>query len=394
MHYFTRHLTSIMILLIGVILLGPLMVACNDSTSPRKAVAQLCDKGQCLAYADWAAGIDYLIGRHAVGYSYLILNHGHVVVRKAFGLARTSDDPPKAPLSPIAQMNIASVSKTLTAVATLKLLATKHVSVDTPIYLYLPKSWKMGPNIKTITFRELLTHFSGIRGSQGSTLDYGGLQTLIAGGISLSDKGYSYQNQNFALFRILIPYLNGFNDRGVPDIGKATSQLYIAYMNSVYGRYFKVTCNPNMRVGTHTLAYPYPTLGDNGTDFGDVTATSCGAGGLQLSADEMGVFLTQLNLGAFLPADQLQQMYDNLFGWDYLFDNTEHSECVTKNGYLTNGIASTMSTLLVYCRTTGLGFVGLANSPLGSATTANRGYAGAWDDIVQNAYNAAWKVQS
>ncbi|HLZ61640.1 MAG TPA: hypothetical protein VKR06_32245 [Ktedonosporobacter sp.] len=50
--------------------------------------------------------------------------------------------------------------------------------------------------------------------------------------------------------------------------------------------------------------------------------------------------------------------------------------------------------LLVYCPTIGLGFVGLANSRLGSATTAGYGLPGSWDSIVQTAYDATWKPQS
>jgi CubicO group peptidase (beta-lactamase class C family) len=393
MHRFTLHPTSLMILLVGVMLLEPLLVACGGPSTPPqappKASSQVCDNGQCLAYADWAAGIDNAIDQQAVGYTYLILDHGRVVASKTFGLARTAADPPAVALSPDDSMNIASVSKTLTAVAALKLLAARHVSVDTPIYTYLPKSWTLGPNSKTITFRELLTHTSGIRSSQSLATGYDDLRTLIAQGIKLSDKVYYYQNQNFALFRILIPYLNGFDDRGVTDIGVQTSQLYLGYMNSVYDKYFYVTCDPDEGTGTPILSYPYPALESNGIDWGDETAI-CGAGGLQLSVDEMGVFLTQLNSGAFLTADQLQQMYDNLFGWDYLFDNTRHGQCLTKPGLLTNDVAL-LSTLLVYCRTTGLGFVGLANSTLGSATYAHNGLPGSWDDIVQDAYNAAWK---
>jgi len=107
----------------------------------------------------------------------------------------------------------------------------------------------------------------------------------------------------------------------------------------------------------------------------------------------MALFLRQLNRNVFLPAEQLQQMYDHLLGWDYLFANTRYGRCITKNGVLYNGPAF-LSTLLVSCPMTGLGFVGLANSRLGSATTANYGFPGSWDDIVQHAYDAAWKPQS
>jgi hypothetical protein len=393
MHRFTLHLPSLIVLLVGVMLLGPLLIACGGPNTPNKASSQICDNGECLAYADWATGIDAAINQQAVGYTYLILDHGRVVASKTFGLAHTDADSPAVALSRDDRMNIASVTKTLTAVAALKLLAAKHVFIDTPIYSYLPKSWTLGPNIKTITFRELLTHTSGIRSSQDLATGYDDLRTLIAQGINLSNKVYHYQNHNFALFRILIPYLNGFDDTGVTDIGAATSQQYLAYMNSVYGSYFNVTCDPNANAGTHILSYPYPAGSSHGIDWGDWTAI-CGGGGLQLSVDEMGVFLTQLNFDVFLPAEGLQQMYDNLLGWDYLFANTRHSKCITKNGVLLSRGAAFLSTLLVYCRTTGLGFVGLANSRLGSATTANNGFPGSWDDIVQNAYNAAWKPQS
>jgi len=221
MRRFTLSVPSLIILLTGVVLLGPLLIACSASNTPNKALSQLCDNHECLAYADWAAGIDRAINQQAVGYTYLILAHGRVVAKKTFGLARTDADPPVVALSAHDRMKIASVTKTLTAVAALKLLVAKHVSIDTPIYFYLPKSWTLGPNVKTITFRELLTHTSGIRSSHDLATGYDDLRTLIAEGINLSDKVYHYQNHNFALFRILIPYLNGFDDSGVTDIGMA-----------------------------------------------------------------------------------------------------------------------------------------------------------------------------
>src|SRR5712691_10634145 len=233
----TLGMPSLLVLLAGVVLLGPLLSACGATNTPTNAPSQLCDNGACLAYADWAAGIDNAINRQAVGYTYLILEHGRVVASNSFGQAHTDADPPAVALSPDDRMNIASVSKTLTAVAALKLLAAKHVSVDTPISSFLPKSWTLGPDVQTITFRELLTHTSGIRSSQDLATDYDDLRTLIARGIKLGDKVYHYQNHNFALFRILIPYLNGFDDSGVTDIGTATSQHYLEYMNSVYGSY-------------------------------------------------------------------------------------------------------------------------------------------------------------
>lgn len=73
--------------------------------------------------------------------------------------------------------------------------------VDAPMYPYLPKSWTLGPNIKTITFRELLTHTSGIRSQFDFATSYDDLRGLIAQGIKLSDKVYHYQNHmRFGVF--------------------------------------------------------------------------------------------------------------------------------------------------------------------------------------------------
>ena len=46
------------------------------------------------------------------------------------------------------RFNIASVSKTITAAAVLKLLNDKGISVDTTVYNYLPTDWKLGNNFK------------------------------------------------------------------------------------------------------------------------------------------------------------------------------------------------------------------------------------------------------
>ncbi len=418
---------------------------------PISSLTKVCSGSRCLTFADWAAGIDERIHQQAVGYEYLILYKGAVVAQNTFGSAHTDADLPTLALVPSLRMNIASVSKTLTATAALKLLAEKNVSIDSPIYPYLPKSWTFGPNVQTITFRELLTHTSGIRSDQDLATAYGDLRNLIAQGINLNDKVPHYQNHNFALFRILIPYLNGFDSDGMSDplgslsnVGQATSLRYLEYMNSVYGNYFRISCTPASDDSSRILSYPYPAGAVHGIDWGDWMET-CGGGGLQLSVHEMAIFLNQLNAKAFLSPSQLQLMYENLLGWDYSFNDnititnpfindTKHGRCLVKNGVLMNGTSSSnmngaassngtssssgtafsngtsssketalLSTLMVYCPDTELGFVGLANSTLGPATLVVKLFGisvattvnhGIWDDIVQNAYNAAWKTPS
>jgi hypothetical protein len=62
------------------------------------------------------------------------------------------------------RMETMQLSSTITATALLKVLEGKAggVSVDSPLFPYLPSDWKLGPNLKLLTFRHLLSHGSGL----------------------------------------------------------------------------------------------------------------------------------------------------------------------------------------------------------------------------------------
>jgi CubicO group peptidase (beta-lactamase class C family) len=146
------------------------------------------------------------------------------------------------------------------------------------------------------------------------------------------------------------------------------------------------------------LSYPYPAGATHGNDWGDWTDL-CGGGGLQLSVDQMGVFMAHLMMGLYLPKTSnnpiettLPTMVSQMYGWDYAWPTT-YGTCVAKNGDLGGGTpyVPILSSLYVYCPDTGLGFVGLANSTLPFMATHNYGYSGAFDDIVFQAYTASWK---
>lgn len=93
--------------------------------------------------------------------------------------------------------DIASVSKTIMATALIKKMSELPggmSNLNLPVWKHLPAHWSFGANFKTITFRQLLTHTSGIRYSiDGSAEgdDYQTLKKLAASGISLSKKYYA-----------------------------------------------------------------------------------------------------------------------------------------------------------------------------------------------------------
>src|SRR5882724_9673644 len=283
-------------ILIFVVLIGTMIFGCNPATINQN-LSRTCYQGNCLEYATWGQKIDSTINQQAVGYAYIIINNGLQETTNAFGKARTSSDAPETAMTLDVRSNAASVNKTMTAVAALKLLAAKNVSVTSSISPYLPKSWTLGQGVSAITFAELLTHTSGIRDTLSPDTSYANLKKTMAQDIQPANKVYTYQNANFALFRIMIPYLNGFDDTNVQDIGAATDQRYLDYMNSVYAPDIKITCKPRLNP---VLSYPYPPGSTHGTDWGDWTDL-CGAGGLQLSVHDMGVFMAHLMLGSYLP---------------------------------------------------------------------------------------------
>ena len=269
---------SARITLIFALVIATMIFGCNPNQINQN-LSRTCYKGNCLDYSTWGQKIDSTINQQAVGYAYIIINNGLQETSNAFGKARTSSDAPETAMTLDLRSNAASVNKTMTAVAALKLLAAKNVSVTSAIGSYLPQSWTLGQGVGAITFAELLTHTSGIRDTLNPDTSYANLKATMAQNIVPANKVYTYQNANFALFRVLIRYLNGASDAGVQDLAAATDQGYLDYMNSVYAPDIKITCKPKLNP---VLSYPYPPGSTHGTDWGDWTDL-CGAGGLQLS---------------------------------------------------------------------------------------------------------------
>lgn len=162
-------------------------------------------------------------GTQTVGYQYAIARDGVLASASVYGttgLARTNANPPNTSQVATKETNIASISETITAMVLLKLLEERNVSVDSPIAQWLPADWALGPGIRLdsnepLSFRELLTHRSGLNANRNTAYRYADLQGYAAAGIVPADKVWTYQNANFAMFRVVIPYLrygaNGVN---------------------------------------------------------------------------------------------------------------------------------------------------------------------------------------
>ncbi len=273
-------------------------------------------------------------GPQTVGYQYAIGHNGALARASGLGLtglARTDADPPNTSQVASKEINIASISKTITAMVLLRLLEQRNVSVDSPIAPWLPASWVLGAGIGPVpagpqlSFRELLTHRSGLNANLNTSYQYADLQNYAAAGISAADKLVTtYQNANFAMFRVVIPYLRYGSD-GVDNIAalvpfasfdEVIAGLYIetvrdlAFAPTGFVQGGCVASDPNP-----TLSYPFPSNGAAGIQPGD-WITRCGSGGWYLSSVELlGVMAFRRFSNLILSPAARQLMDFNYLGW-------------------------------------------------------------------------------
>ena len=94
--------------------------------------------------------------RHIPGMQVAVVQHGKLVLTRAYGLADVQHSIPVTPRTPF---SIASITKAFTGVAVMQLVEEGKLDIDAPVSRYLgnlPMSWR------PVTLRQLLTHVSGI----------------------------------------------------------------------------------------------------------------------------------------------------------------------------------------------------------------------------------------
>lgn len=240
---------------------------------------------------------------NSVGFTYAIAQNGALVRPGEFGSGRTEDEPDETAdraMDRVQRMHIASISKTITTAAVLRLLEdTPGVDIGSSVEPYLPASWYRGPGIggSAFTFRHLLAHKSGLfygQVAQGETDDR--LEEHIAIGNVLLQEPADYDNVNHALFRVIIPNLLG-------EEHTDTSETEAQFHARVFGEYvqdvvFTPAGVPASRATTVPPAdanryYPWPYDGRPGVDGTDFSL-SYGAYGWYMSVVDLVRVLTYL----------------------------------------------------------------------------------------------------
>jgi CubicO group peptidase (beta-lactamase class C family) len=161
--------------------------------------------------------VDSAFGKRPFNGSVLVAKNGEIIYEKYSGF--TNPRAPSDSISPATPFHLASVSKTFTAMAVLKLQEEGKLSINDEITKYYPEVPLPGVTIKT-----LLNHRSGIpnyvhymerlgwdRNRQMTNKDV--LDFIIARRkdiqIGPPDRRFSYSNTNYALLALIIEKVTG-----------------------------------------------------------------------------------------------------------------------------------------------------------------------------------------
>lgn len=242
------------------------------------------------------------------GYGYAVFKDGGMVKDGGGGYRILSQNGPPKKFNAHVVKGVHSTAKTLTAIAVMQLLRKKNLTINHKIYPYLPSDWEIGEGngIKDITFKQLLTHTSGIK---IKTRDfYNQMRGIVKTGVAGNNKKWFYSNINFTLFRVIIPHLYKPQElNNVDDMATKTAQIYVEYMK-------KFVFNPSGVVYAETkpggqIAYGYDFA--NPTKKGklpDDELMISGAGGFFMSAIAYNKILAAFDSGKLLPLNVVKEM--------------------------------------------------------------------------------------
>lgn len=259
----------------------------------------------------------------SVGFAVTVMMPGGATASTVSGMARSAPDTNPRAWTDSDRINIASVSKTVTAAAVVRAAAMKGVSLDTKAYTLLPSDWTYSDSFKTISVRELLTHNSGIRGCKPYNVD---LKTCAAKTWLAADKNPAvamstkYSNANYGYLRWI---LSRIMDGKAPSEALAGPRYWAIVNQLVIGpagmggadcaapdtpALSYVSTKDNL-IWDSTIASNYDfTTVKPGVNWGDDTQ-ACGSEGWNLSSRQLATFANALWVtNKLLPTATIDEM--------------------------------------------------------------------------------------
>lgn len=235
--------------------------------------------------------VDLIGTTGVVGYSYAIIDGdpqdpiegagGNAVMPAdgAFGVF-------PVPSSASRPQEIASIAKAVTGSTMLHLMQEQTNNVDQlenilddPVVNYLPGTWGPGSgagwstNFNTITIQELMNHSSGLLGATttsgtptapggfftggGNVYNYSGLRQVAEGGFVNVSKPTEYWTNNFAWFRVVLPYMWDEIDNGVLNSNSVSNVVDMSQLVPEAGLRSALTAEIEQEWGV-TPVSPFP----------------------------------------------------------------------------------------------------------------------------------------
>jgi len=160
---------------------------------------------------------DYMAKNHYPGFAYGIVVDGKLVYTSYLGY---TDVDKKVAVAPASAFRIASMTKSFTAMAILKLRDEGKIKLDDPVYTYIPgmkNQHYLSTDAAAVTVRNLLSHSAGFpednpwgdRQLAGTDEE---MLAMISKGLSFSTNpgtGYEYSNMGFAMLGYIIKKVSG-----------------------------------------------------------------------------------------------------------------------------------------------------------------------------------------
>lgn len=271
------------------------------------------------------ANIKNTFGAKTVGFSYAIAVGDNIVRHGAMGMASMGSADGIAGYTSETRQELFSVTKFMTAIAAMKLLQLKGKTPDEPIRNYLPPSWNVHSSYNNLSFRQLLSHNSGF---QMSDRGYDSLKLMMT--LPQGSTARSYNNANFALCRILLPYLkyDGLAymvNQKAADIEEVTAiefrkimrELVLKPAGLTYWEKvdFKDWHHDNSPTWIPTRYYLFSNI-LLGSDTNSDDVLIAGSRGLVLSTYEVAQVINAFENGKLLPANIVQMMKTAGCGFD------------------------------------------------------------------------------
>ncbi len=291
----------------------------------------------------WGPIFASLYGGYAEGYAYVVAQNGQVVAAGASGLARSvhENQNPHLPWATTTRMNLASVSKTVTAVATMALVQGGSLVLTNPFLPYIQSriTNPVGAGVSTVTIADLLSMTSamvpdGTLYTPGGESIFAFLNTYLQQGLvagATPGTTYAYSNTNFTILQAVIEQVAASLPGAYTSYADYVNRAVFAPMG-VNTAQFSPATDPS---GAATLSYTNSS-DTRGGQFWSVMQC-IGPGGWIAPATEVINYLIGIRNHAVLTAPTENTMFTQGLGW-YPYIGA-YGTFYHHNGGLINGLS-------------------------------------------------------